>query len=197
MKYKNVVFDFGNVIGRFDGRYMLEQCCASEKDCDLLNPIIYSRWPDLDKGTIDYNEYVDNIAASVPARLESTVRCFFRQWPDYITPIRDTLDLIDELHKENIPLYLLSNAPTYFAERASGYDVLKKFSGVVFSAPLKMAKPDPGIYRYLFETYSLRPEESFFIDDLEVNVEAGRSLGMEGIVYTGDISEVKAALGMI
>lgn len=197
MKYKNVVFDFGNVIGRFDGRYMLEQCCASEKDCDLLNPIIYSRWPDLDKGTIDYNEYVDNIAASVPARLESTVRCFFRQWPDYITPIRDTLDLIDELHKENIPLYLLSNAPTYFAEWASGYDVLKKFSGVVFSAPLKMAKPDPGIYRYLFETYSLRPEESFFIDDLEVNVEAGRSLGMEGIVYTGDISEVKAALGMI
>lgn len=60
-----------------------------------------------------------------------------------------------------------------------------------------MAKPDPAIYRYLFETYSLNPEESFFIDDLEANVEAGRALGMEGIIYTGDTSKVKAALGMI
>lgn len=43
MKYKNVVFDFGNVIGRFDGRYMLEQFCQSPKDCDLLMPVVYAR----------------------------------------------------------------------------------------------------------------------------------------------------------
>mgnify|MGYP000563123951 CR=1 FL=1 len=40
MKYKNIVFDFGNVIGKFDGRYMLEQFCSSKKDCDLLYPLI-------------------------------------------------------------------------------------------------------------------------------------------------------------
>lgn len=197
MKYKNVVFDYGNVIGKFDGRYMLGQFCESEKDCSLLAPIIYARWQELDKGTVGYDEYVENIVSSVPARLEDTVRRFFRGWPDCITPIRETQELIDELHAEGVPMYLLSNAPTYFAEWASGSEVLKKFRGVVFSAPLKMAKPDPEIYRYLFETYSLKPEESFFIDDIEANVEEGRSLGMEGIIYTGDTSKVKAALGMI
>ena len=96
-----------------------------------------------------------------------------------------------------MPVYLLSNAPVYFAEWASDYDLLKKFSGTVFSAPLKMAKPDPQIYRYLFDTFSLKPEECFFIDDLKENIEAGRALGMDGIVFKGDIREVKTALGMM
>ena len=74
--------------------------------------------------------------------------------------------------------------------------MLRKFSGTVFSAPLKMAKPDPQIYRYLFETFSLKPEECFFIDDLEENVRAGKALGMDGIVFKGNIREVKTALGM-
>ena len=59
-----------------------------------------------------------------------------------------------------------------------------------------MAKPDPAIYRYLFETFSLNPRECFFIDDLEENIEIGRSLGMDGLVFTGDIDKVKAAVGM-
>lgn len=197
MNYKNVVFDFGNVIGRFDGRYMLEQFCPSPKDCDLLLPVVYARWKELDKGTVDYEEYVEHAVSAVPARLEEAVRKFFWGWPDYITPIRETVGLIDELCDNNVPVYLLSNAPTYFAEWASGCDVLKKFRGTVFSAPLKMAKPDPQIYRYLFETFSLKPEECFFIDDLKENIEAGRALGMDGIVFKGDIHEVKTALGMM
>ena len=187
MKYKNVVFDFGNVIGRFDGRYMLEQFCQSPKDCDLLMPVVYARWPELDKGTIGYEEYVEHTVSAVPARLEETVRSFFRGWPE----------LIGELCGRKVPVYLLSNAPTYFADWASGCEMLRKFSGTVFSAPLKMAKPDPQIYRYLFETFSLKPEECFFIDDLEENVRAGRALGMDGIVFKGNIREVKTALGMM
>ena len=90
MKYKNVVFDFGNVIGRFDGRYMLEQFCQSPKDCDLLMPVVYARWQELDKGTVGYEEYVEHTVSAVPARLEETVRSFFRGWPELVSPIRDT-----------------------------------------------------------------------------------------------------------
>ena len=121
----------------------------------------------IDNGSVDYEQNIDNIAASLPDRLESAVRTLFREWPRHLTPINDTLRFIDELKERNIPLYLLSNAPTYFAEYAVNYDFLKEFSGIVFSAPLKMAKPDPAIYRYLFETFSLDPKECFFIDDLE------------------------------
>ena len=194
MKYKNIIFDFGNVLGKFDGRYIMEQFCSSEEDCNLLCSVIYEKWNELDKGTIDYKEYMEECLAALPDRLADQTRAFFKDWPSHITPKEDTLCFIDELVERSVPVYLLSNAPTYFAEWAQQYEVLKKFSGVVFSAPLKTAKPDPAIYQYLFRTYSLKPEECFFIDDLEKNIEAGKALGMNGIVFSGDIEKVKQAI---
>ena len=194
MKYKNIIFDFGNVIGKFDGKYIMKQFCESEEDCALLCSVIYEKWGELDKGTIDYDEYIEECLAVLPDRLADQTRAFFKDWPRYITPKEETLRFIDELVERNVPVYLLSNAPTYFAEWARQYEVLEKFSGVVFSAPLKTAKPDPAMYHYLFRTYSLKPEECFFIDDLERNIETGKSLGMDGIIFTGDIEEVKKAV---
>lgn len=195
MKYKNIIFDFGNVIGKFDGRYIMQQFSKSDEDCRLLCSVIYKKWSELDKGAIEYDDYIDECLSSLPNRLADQVRAFFKDWPEYITPREDTLRFIDELVKRKIPIYLLSNAPTYFARQAASYEILKKFSGIVFSGPLKTAKPDPAIYRYLFQSYSLRPEECFFIDDLQKNIEAGRSLGMDGIVFTGNIDEIKKAVG--
>ncbi len=191
MKYKNIVFDFGNVIGKFDEHYILRQFCSSEQDLELLFDVIFSGWGELDKGTVDYNENIENVVRRVPARLEDTVRSFFRGWPEHIIPIRQTADFIRELKDRKIPIYLLSNAPTYFAEWAQRIDTLRLFDGIVFSAPLKMAKPEPEIYQYLFRTYDLKPEECFFIDDLEKNIRAAKEAGMDGIIFTGSIDEVK------
>ena len=191
MKYKNIVFDFGNVIGKFDGHYILRQFCSSEQDLELLFDVIFSGWGELDKGTVDYNENIENVVRRVPARLEDTVRSFFRGWPEHIIPIRQTADFIRELKDRKVPIYLLSNAPTYFAEWAQRIDTLRLFDGIVFSAPLKMAKPEPAIYQYLFQTYDLKPEECFFIDDLEKNIRAAKEAGMDGIIFTGSIDEVK------
>ena len=191
MKYRNIIFDFGNVIGKFDGHYILRQFCSSEQDLELLFDAIFSGWDELDKGTVDYNENIENVVRRVPARLEDTVRSFFRGWPEHIIPIRQTADFIRELKDRKVPIYLLSNAPTYFAEWAQRIDTLRLFDGIVFSAPLKMAKPEPAIYQYLFQTYDLKPEECFFIDDLEKNIRAAKEAGMDGIIFTGSIDEVK------
>ena len=153
--------------------------------------MIFSGWGELDKGTVDYNENIENVVRRVPARLEDTVRSFFRGWPEHIIPIRQTADFIRELKDRKVPIYLLSNAPTYFAEWAQRIDTLRLFDGIVFSAPLKMAKPEPAIYQYLFQTYDLKPEECFFIDDLEKNIRAAKEAGMDGIIFTGSIDEVK------
>lgn len=195
MKYRNIIFDFGNVIGKFDGHYILRQFCSSEQDLELLFDAIFSGWDELDKGTVDYNENIENVVRRVPARLEDTVRTFFRGWPEHIIPIRETAEFIRELKERKVPIYLLSNAPTYFAEWAVRIDTLRLFDGIVFSAPLKMAKPGPEIYQYLFRTYGLKPEECFFIDDLERNIKAANAVGMDGIIFTGDIAAVKRRIG--
>ena len=47
-----------------------------------------------------------------------------------------------------------------------------------------MAKPNPEIYKYLLEKYSLNPDECIFIDDSAPNIKTAKELGIHGIVYS-------------
>lgn len=46
-----------------------------------------------------------------------------------------------------------------------------------------MIKTEPGIYRYLLDTWHLVPEETVFLDDRRENIEAAESFGINGIIF--------------
>lgn len=196
MKYRHIVFDFGNVLGRFDEDYILGKFCKNEADFPLLKKAIFENWQALDAGSIDYEENVAHAMTLVPEYLQETVFRFFQDWNKYLTPLTQTWELVRELKSKGYSLYILSNASVNFAEHAGQYDITQEFDGIVFSAVIQMLKPNPDIYRYLFDTYHLDPSDCFFVDDLEENIAAAGSLGMEGIVFTGDINTVKNAIGI-
>ena len=180
MKYKNIVFDFGNVIGRFDGKAILSEFCPYEEDLDYLSEIVYKRWAELDAGTLDYDSYINEVIDQVPEHLKDCIRRFATEWPRCTTLLPDTITFIHELKERNIPIYLLSNS---------------QFDGILLSGPSRLAKPSPEIYRHYLRKFDLKAEECFFIDDLEPNINAAKEAGMGGLVFTGDINEVKKAIG--
>ena len=47
-----------------------------------------------------------------------------------------------------------------------------------------MAKPDPAIYHHVLKELGTQPEETLFIDDKAVNIEAAQALGMKALVFT-------------
>ncbi|MCM1206981.1 MAG: HAD-IA family hydrolase [Firmicutes bacterium] len=55
--------------------------------------------------------------------------------------------------------------------------------GYIISSEEHVIKPEPAIYKRLFEKFNLKPEECIFTDDREENINGGKSLGMEGIVF--------------
>lgn len=196
MKYKNIIFDFGNVLATFNEEDMLSHFCSDRSDFSILKKAVFSDWQGLDEGILLLEDCIQKALSVVPERLNSTVLNYFDNWYKYLTPLTQTWDFIKELKAKNYSIYILSNAPVQFAEHAAEcYEIVKEFDGIVFSAPIKMAKPEPEIYQYLFEKYSLKPEECFFLDDKISNIEAGRNLGMDGIVFTGNIEDVKKAIG--
>jgi putative hydrolase of the HAD superfamily len=69
----------------------------------------------------------------------------------------------------------------------AGFDVL------VWSYELRLAKPDPAIYAHLLEKLGTRPEETLFLDDKPVNIEAAQALGMKGIVFS-TVEQLRADL---
>jgi putative hydrolase of the HAD superfamily len=70
---------------------------------------------------------------------------------------------------------------------------LARFDLLVWSYELRLAKPDPAIYTHLLEKLGTRPEETLFLDDKPVNIEAARALGMKGIVFS-TVEQLRADL---
>ena len=46
-----------------------------------------------------------------------------------------------------------------------------------------MMKPEPEIYMHLLERFGLRAQECVFVDDLQANVDAAKSVGLHSIRF--------------
>ena len=64
------------------------------------------------------------------------------------------------------------------------FDWIHRFDVLVWSYQARMVKPNPDLYRYTLEKLGTRPEETLFLDDKAVNVEAARALGMKALEFT-------------
>jgi epoxide hydrolase-like predicted phosphatase len=93
------------------------------------------------------------------------------------------LDYLRSLHPEH-KVGLISNAWSglrAFITRQKFEDI---FDALIISAEVGVMKPQPRIYHLALESLGVRPEESLFVDDVLVNVEAARLLGMSAIHFT-------------
>ena len=69
------------------------------------------------------------------------------------------------------------------------------FDGILFSAEEKLLKPQKEIYERLFEKFNIKPEESYFIDDLQLNIDGAAACGMKGYCFAdGNIEKLQKAL---
>ena len=64
------------------------------------------------------------------------------------------------------------------------FDWLPNFDVLVWSYQLHMAKPDPAIYRHILDKLGTMPEETLFLDDKLLNIEAALALGMKAIQFS-------------
>ena len=64
------------------------------------------------------------------------------------------------------------------------FDWLQRFDVLVWSFQLRMAKPDPAIYQYVLRQLGTGPEETLFLDDKLVNIQAAQALGIKAIQFS-------------
>ncbi|MBQ2661743.1 MAG: HAD family phosphatase [Clostridia bacterium] len=189
---KNIIFDFGNVIAKFEPMSIAAHFCEDEKDVSCIIKAVFENWGDIDAGRIEYKDYVEKAKSLVPQRLEATVETLMRDWYKILPPVEGMDEMIRFFKKEGRGIYLLSNAPTYFSQKSKIFEILEIFDGKVFSADIKMSKPNADIFEYLLNKYSLKREECLFIDDLLHNVEGAKACGIEAYHFDGDTKKLKS-----
>ena len=89
------------------------------------------------------------------------------------------------LHAAGTPTGVLSNLGDAITDGVLARQPwLGGFDHLVWSHTLKLAKPDPEIYRIAAEGFGYEPANILFIDDRENNAAAGVAAGMQVILYT-------------
>lgn len=180
MSVKNVIFDIGNVIidwqpyralnGLFDSKQQMEK---------TLNEIGFFAWNfEQDKGR-SWDDGIKVAEDTMPEYAE-----IFRSYRRGLAAahsdlIPGTSELITELHQNGTNLYGITNAARESFEAAKSVaPAINLFSDVVVSADHFMTKPGTDIYELCLQRNNLTARESLFVDDVEANCDAAKSVDM-------------------
>ncbi len=193
---KNIVFDMGNVIIRFDPELFMFRLGLAEEDRKLLKRELFVslEWSRMDRGSLTDEEAAEIVCRRVPERLHDAVRRLVGMWDRPILPVEGMYELVEELRGMGYGIYLLSNASFRQHDYWPRVPASKFFDGTLISADVKLVKPQPEIYRLLCDKFSLVPEECVFIDDSTSNAEGAYFCGINALVFHGDAHEMRLKL---
>jgi putative hydrolase of the HAD superfamily len=140
----------------------------------------------LERGEITERDFLAGFEAALAQVLGHPVSLdgWAQRLMDALEPNEELFDYYRALRAAGVRMALLTNnvrewEPLWRAK----LPVDDVFETIVDSAFVGMRKPEPEIYALTLERLELPPQACVFVDDLEINVEAARDLGMTGVVF--------------
>jgi HAD superfamily hydrolase (TIGR01509 family) len=196
-----VVFDIGNVLLRWDRRFLYRKVFDDEERMERFLDTA------LAMDFVSDTDLAKDFAGAIEARAKSfpefakELRMFHERWIETLgEPIEENVALLRRLRASGKPVYALSNfAHETFALAERKHDFLSEFDDRVISGHEGFVKPDAAIYEILFKRVGRPPSELLFIDDSPANVRASEALGMPAIRFGPgvDLEEELVARGAL
>lgn len=183
---KNLIFDFGKVLVDYDFEQFLSSFIADYDNRNrflqtICNQELVNR---CDKGDETFEQIVEDLKRIYPQWQEELQIFHDRQTEAVTGEVEGMRDLLVKLKGEGFRLYGLTNWSNAVYEVMQKYQhMFELLEGIVISSEEHAIKPDPAIYRCLFERFDLNPEECLFTDDKPENIEGSIAVGMRGIVF--------------
>ena len=187
----NVVFDFGGVLfdwepHAFLSKLLPERAPTPEAARALAVDFFQAwggDWAAFDRGTIEPEALAQAIARRTGLAVHDT-RKVIEGVPQELLPVEGTVALLRRLHAAGHGLFYLSNMPESYARHLqASHDFLALFSDGVFSARVKLIKPEPEIYAHALRVFGIEAEHTLFIDDVAHNAEAARAAGWQAVHF--------------
>jgi putative hydrolase of the HAD superfamily len=156
---------------------------------------------ELEKGKLTEADFLTQLAADLEPELghRPELHGFREIYFDALEPNEAMVELMRGLRERGYRMALLTNNVREWEPLwRSMLPVDEIFELIVDSAFVGMRKPDHEIYELTLERLGgPPPEDCLFVDDVEVNVEAARALGITAVHYVDNdqaIPEIRAAL---
>jgi putative hydrolase of the HAD superfamily len=156
---------------------------------------------ELEKGKLTEDEFLALLAAELETELghRPELHRFREIYFEALDPNEPMVELMRGLRDRGYRMALLTNNVREWEPLwRSLLPVDEIFELIVDSAFVGMRKPEAEIYELTLERLGgASPAECLFVDDVEVNIEAARELGLAGVHFRDNdqaIPEIRAAL---
>ena len=191
-----VVFDVGNVLYGWDpDAFLVRQIADDEARLQFIADVDLYAWHE----TLDGGRPFDEAAAELEEKFPQYA-ALIAAWSDRFGetisgPVPGVHAIVEALDMRGVPLFAITNFsadfwPPFHEKERAFFD---RFRDIVVSGEVKLLKPDPAIYWLALDRFRLRPAETLFVDDREINVEAALAVGMKAHLFT-DAADLRARL---
>jgi 2-haloacid dehalogenase len=180
-----IVFDLGGVLIDWDPRHLYRKLFDAPEEVErFLTEVCSPTWNEQADAGRPTAEITAELCRRHPDR-QPMIECYYARFSEMMKgAIDDTVALVEQLHAQGLPLYVLSNfsAETFPLARER-FSFFERFTGMVISGAEGMKKPDPRIYDLLIERFGLTPARTLFIDDRHENAQAARDAGWQALRF--------------
>jgi putative hydrolase of the HAD superfamily len=203
-----VISDFGGVlttpltdsfVGALDSSGVsigeLGKAMAAVAERESANPLF-----ELETGRLSEGAFFGMLSSELSALRGSAVNLdgFSERWFGRLQANEQVIEYMRQLRDRGYKLAICTNNIREWEARwRAMLPVDEIFDVVVDSAFVGSRKPEPRIYQITLERLGASPEATLFIDDVDVNCEAARQLGMTAVQFRRTaqaIQEIEAAL---
>lgn len=185
---KNIIFDLGNVLLKGSPSIVLENLDISDEIYQNIKNKFFADWEYLDLGEETLKEHFDN--CKLDFDIDKSIREILLNYYKYRPFNNEMIELMNKLKHNNYKIFILSNNNKEAYEYLKRLPMFERIDGWIVSCDYHIVKPNKEIYVKLFNTFNIKPDECFFIDDNKKNVEIGVMLGMQGFKYSNNIDEL-------
>lgn len=184
---KNVIFDMGNVLIRWDPEYIISHYSDDKDERKmLLDAIIrHPDWLENDGGFIDENILLSRVKTRLDVKYHALAADIIDTFDRWMFSFDGIDAALAELKKRGYGLYVLSNSCPRFRGKIEAQTFSEYLDGIVISSEEKMLKPDVKLFDLAVGRFGIDRKETVFIDDIKENVEGAIKAGLGGILYNG------------
>ena len=176
----NIVFDIGNVLLRWDPRFLYRKIFDDEAEMEwFLAHVCNPAWNlEQDRGR-SFGDAVRELTILHPGHAEA-IAAYHSRWQETLPHAIDgSVSILEDLKSRGTGLYAITNwNGEKFREAKARFPFLDSFRDIVVSGDERLLKPDAAIYRLLLERNALNAADCLFIDDSAANVKGAEAVGM-------------------
>ncbi|WP_293906362.1 HAD family phosphatase [Phenylobacterium sp.] len=195
MAPRAVVWDFGNVIVRWNPRTLYSKIFPDPVVCDrFLADVCTMAWHAPTDCGVTFADNCAALSARHPDH-EAAIWAWRRRWDEMFSgAIPETEAAIEALHACGVPQYGLSNISHETLDSTLAMSpAFGRLAGVIASGVEGLMKPDPAIYHLTCERFGLAPGDLLFVDDSARNIAAAQAVGFDVHHFT-DPAALRPAL---